>query len=32
VSDSAWLAERFEQQRPQPRRIVYRMLGTLDEK
>jgi RNA polymerase sigma factor (sigma-70 family) len=31
VSDREWLAERFEEQRPQLRRIAYRMLGTLDE-
>jgi RNA polymerase sigma-70 factor, ECF subfamily len=31
VGDRAWLAERFERQRPQLRRIAYRMLGTLDE-
>ncbi len=31
MSDREWLAERFEEQRPQLRRIAYRMLGTLDE-
>jgi RNA polymerase sigma factor (sigma-70 family) len=31
VSDRAWLAERFEAERPQLRRVAYRMLGTLDE-
>jgi RNA polymerase sigma-70 factor, ECF subfamily len=31
VRDRDWLGERFEQERPQLRRIAYRMLGTLDE-
>jgi RNA polymerase sigma-70 factor (ECF subfamily) len=31
MSDPDLLAERFEQERPQLRRIAYRMLGTLDE-
>jgi RNA polymerase sigma factor (sigma-70 family) len=31
VSDREWLAERFEEERPQLRRIAYRMLGTLDD-
>jgi RNA polymerase sigma-70 factor (ECF subfamily) len=31
MSDRDYLAERFQQERPQLRRIAYRMLGTLDE-
>jgi RNA polymerase sigma-70 factor (ECF subfamily) len=31
MSDSDVLAKRFEEERPQLRRIAYRMLGTLDE-
>jgi RNA polymerase sigma factor (sigma-70 family) len=31
VSDRDWLSERFEEERPQLRRIAYRMLGTLDD-
>jgi RNA polymerase sigma-70 factor (ECF subfamily) len=31
MNDSDYLAERFEHERPQLRRIAYRMLGTLDE-
>jgi RNA polymerase sigma factor (sigma-70 family) len=31
MSDNDFLANRFEQERPQLRRIAYRMLGTLDE-
>jgi RNA polymerase sigma-70 factor, ECF subfamily len=31
MRDRDFLAERFEQERPQLRRIAYRMLGTLDE-
>jgi RNA polymerase sigma factor (sigma-70 family) len=31
MSDKDWLARRFEDERPQLRRIAYRMLGTLDE-
>jgi RNA polymerase sigma-70 factor (ECF subfamily) len=31
MNDRTWLAQRFEQERPQLRRIAYRMLGTLDE-
>jgi RNA polymerase sigma factor (sigma-70 family) len=31
MSDPEFLAERFEQERPQLRRIAYRLLGTLDE-
>jgi RNA polymerase sigma-70 factor, ECF subfamily len=31
MRDSDWLAERFERERPQLRRIAYRMLGTVDE-
>jgi RNA polymerase sigma-70 factor (ECF subfamily) len=31
MSDRDFLAERFERERPQLRRIAYRMLGTLDE-
>ena len=31
MRDRDFLAERFEQQRPQLRRIAYRMLGTVDE-
>jgi RNA polymerase sigma-70 factor (ECF subfamily) len=31
MNDRDFLAERFEQERPQLRRIAYRMLGTLDE-
>jgi RNA polymerase sigma factor (sigma-70 family) len=31
MRENAYLAERFEEQRPQLRRIAYRMLGTLDE-
>jgi RNA polymerase sigma factor (sigma-70 family) len=31
MNDRDWLAQRFEQERPQLRRIAYRMLGTLDE-
>jgi RNA polymerase sigma-70 factor, ECF subfamily len=31
VSEREWLAELFEEQRPQLRRVAYRMLGTLDE-
>jgi RNA polymerase sigma-70 factor, ECF subfamily len=30
MSDRDWLSARFEQERPQLRRIAYRMLGTLD--
>lgn len=31
MSDREWLAERFEEERPQLRRIAYRLLGSLDE-
>ena len=31
MHDSEWLAERFEEERPQLRRVAYRMLGRLDE-
>jgi RNA polymerase sigma-70 factor, ECF subfamily len=31
MNDRDWLAERFEQERPQLRRIAYRVLGTMDE-
>src|ERR671931_1298761 len=31
MRDRDWLATRFEDERPQLRRIAYRMLGTLDE-
>jgi RNA polymerase sigma factor (sigma-70 family) len=31
VRDRDWLSERFEEERPQLRRIAYRMLGTLDD-
>jgi RNA polymerase sigma-70 factor (ECF subfamily) len=31
MSDRDFLAERFEEERPQLRRIAYRMLGTVDE-
>ena len=31
MSDRDWLTQRFEQERPQLRRVAYRMLGTLDE-
>jgi RNA polymerase sigma-70 factor (ECF subfamily) len=31
MNDRDYLAERFEQERPQLRRIAYRMLGTLDD-
>jgi RNA polymerase sigma-70 factor (ECF subfamily) len=31
MRDQDFLAERFEQERPQLRRIAYRMLGTIDE-
>src|SRR5262249_2954198 len=31
MKDRAFLTERFEQERPQLRRIAYRMLGTLDD-
>jgi RNA polymerase sigma factor (sigma-70 family) len=31
VSNRDWLSARFEEERPQLRRIAYRMLGTLDE-
>ena len=31
MRDRTFLAERFEQERPQLRRIAYRMLGTVDE-
>src|ERR1700758_749593 len=31
MGDRDYLAERFEEQRPQLRRIAYRMLGTVDE-
>src|ERR1700758_4115488 len=31
MRDRKFLAERFEEQRPQLRRIAYRMLGTVDE-
>ena len=31
MSDRDWLAARFEDERPQLRRIAYRMLGTVDE-
>ena len=31
MNDRDFLAERFEQERPQLRRIAYRMLGTLDD-
>jgi RNA polymerase sigma factor (sigma-70 family) len=31
MSDRDFLAERFEQERPQLRRIAYRLLGTVDE-
>ena len=30
-TDRDWLAARFDEQRPQLRRVAYRMLGTLDE-
>jgi RNA polymerase sigma-70 factor (ECF subfamily) len=31
MTEQTWLAEQFEQQRPQLRRIAYRMLGSLSE-
>jgi DNA-directed RNA polymerase specialized sigma24 family protein len=31
MSDRDFLAKRFEEERPQLRRIAYRMLGTVDE-
>jgi RNA polymerase sigma factor (sigma-70 family) len=31
VRDREWLAKRFEEERPQLRRVAYRMLGRLDE-
>jgi RNA polymerase sigma factor (sigma-70 family) len=31
MNDRDWLAQRFEEERPQLRRIAYRMLGTLDD-
>jgi RNA polymerase sigma factor (sigma-70 family) len=31
MNDRDWLAKRFEEERPQLRRIAYRMLGTLDD-
>lgn len=31
MSDREWLAKRFEEERPQLRRVAYRMLGRLDE-
>ena len=31
MNDRDWLATRFEEERPQLRRIAYRMLGTLDD-
>ncbi len=31
MNDPDWLAQRFEEERPQLRRVAYRMLGTLDE-
>ena len=31
MSDRDWLSERFEEERPQLRRMAYRMLGTLDD-
>jgi RNA polymerase sigma factor (sigma-70 family) len=31
VADREWLAQRFEEERPQLRRVAYRMLGTVDE-
>src|SRR5919201_2478487 len=31
MSDRDFLAERFEQERPNLRRVAYRMLGTVDE-
>ena len=31
MTDRDWLAARFDEQRPQLRRVAYRMLGTLDE-
>ena len=31
MNDRDWLTQRFEQERPQLRRVAYRMLGTLDE-
>ena len=31
MNDRDWLAARFEEERPQLRRIAYRMLGTLDD-
>jgi DNA-directed RNA polymerase specialized sigma subunit, sigma24 homolog len=31
MSDSKWLAERFEEQRPHLRAIAYRMLGSVAE-
>lgn len=31
MNDKDWLARRFEDERPQLRRIAYRMLGTFDE-
>jgi RNA polymerase sigma-70 factor (ECF subfamily) len=31
VNERDWLAEQFEEHRPQLRRVAYRMLGTLDE-
>src|ERR671930_1240876 len=31
MSDSSWLAEQFEEQRPHLRAIAYRMLGSVSE-
>jgi RNA polymerase sigma-70 factor, ECF subfamily len=31
MNDRDWLARRFEEERPQLRRVAYRMLGTIDE-
>lgn len=31
MDENAWLAERFEEQRPRPRAVAYRMLGSLSE-
>jgi hypothetical protein len=31
MDDTEWLAERFEEQRPQLRGVAYRMLGSLAE-
>ena len=29
MNDDEWLAERFEEHRPHPRAVAYRMLGSL---